>query len=372
MKFYIFLLFILITNILFDSKMTTEKNRPILPKKLRIGYASWSECDEKIFEAVENGINVLIWFSIDMSSDETNKKPKFTRGPNYDDVAKMVEKIKKNNYDIINLISIGGWNSAHVNTNFTAEEYFNEWIEFNKNISKGEFFGFDGIDWDIEGHDNFSSSTNHFTFDELNLMGEFSKLLKKNNYIVSMAPAESYLDVYTNEFSLSLLHNHDEWKNEFPDFNYHGRNVYAYLLAKFSVDTFDFISIQLYEGLTHALYKYEKEKIKFGEIIENLIEKYIQGYEVDFSSEKDCDLGKKIIKIDENKIVIGLANGWAKDKFLFVDEKEIIEGYKYLREKGKDIRGMMYWTIAEEGKIPEYDKAEKKPFYMAKILKEIF
>ena len=37
-----------------------------LPKKLKIGYASWGECDELIYEAVENGLNVVIWFSLDI------------------------------------------------------------------------------------------------------------------------------------------------------------------------------------------------------------------------------------------------------------------------------------------------------------------
>lgn len=32
-----------------------------------------------------------------------------------------------------------------------------------------------------------------------------------------------------------------------PDFLYHGRNLYGYLLAKYGLHTFDFISIQLYE-----------------------------------------------------------------------------------------------------------------------------
>ena len=76
-------------------------------------------------------------------------------------------------------------------------------------------------------------------------MGKFSQLLKNAGYIVSMAPAESYLDPTTDEFSLSLLHNYPEWEKDVPEFNYHGRNAYAYLLAKYSIDTFDFISIQL-------------------------------------------------------------------------------------------------------------------------------
>jgi hypothetical protein len=40
-----------------------------LPEKLIIGYANWGECDEKIIEAVENGVNVVIWFAINLVTD---------------------------------------------------------------------------------------------------------------------------------------------------------------------------------------------------------------------------------------------------------------------------------------------------------------
>ena len=370
MKYIIFYIFLILNSII---KMKAKKI-PELPKKLKIGYASWGECDEKIFEAVQNGLNVIIWFSVDMSASEDNKKPVFKRGPNYEDVAKMIKRFKDNNYSVINLMSIGGWNSPHVNTNFTAEEYFEEWVKFNEKISNKlyDFYGFDGIDWDIEGHDNMESSINHFTYKELDIMGEFSQLLKKEGYIVSMAPPESYLDPTTSEFSLSLLHNYPEWEKEFPNFTYHGRNVYAYLIAKYSLNTFDFISLQLYEGYTHTLYKYNREKKSFGEILNDLVERLTKGYYVDFDKDKNSGLVKEFIKIPEDKIVIGLANGWAGNgKFLFVDENNIIQGYKYLKEQKKDVRGFMFWDIADEGKIIQSscnDTENKSPFYMAKVL----
>ena len=370
MKYIIIYIFLILNCI---TKMNARKI-PELPQKLKIGYASWGECDEKIFEAVQNGLNVIIWFSVDMSASEDNKRPIFKRGPNYEDVAKMIKRFKDNNYSVINLISIGGWNSPHVNTNFTAKEYFKEWLKFNEKISNNnyDFYGFDGIDWDIEGNDNMESSINHFTYKELDIMGEFSQLLKKEGYIVSMAPPESYLDPTTSEFSLSLLHNYPEWEKEFAKFTYHGRNVYAYLIAKYSLNTFDFVSLQLYEGYTHTLYKYQREKKSFGEIIYDLVEKLNKGYYVDFSKDKNSGLNKEFIKIPEDKIVIGLANAWAGgDKFLFVDENNIIHGYKYLKEHKKDVRGFMFWDIADEGKTTQItcnDTDNKSPFYMAKVL----
>ena len=310
MKFIIIFNILLIINIFVQMQ---SRKISVLPKKLKIGYANWNECDEKIFEAVENGLNLIIWFSIDMASNEDNTKPLFTRGPNFEDVAKMVKRFKDNKYKVINLISIGGWNSPHPNTIFSAEEYFEEWINFNKKISNKEFnfYGFDGIDWDIEGNDDFKSSYNHFTYKELDLMGKFSQLLKNEGYIVSMAPPESYLDPTTNEFSLSLLNNYPEWEKEYPDFTYHGRNVYSYLIAKYSLDIFDFISFQLYEGYTHTLYQYEREKKSFGEIINKLVGGLTEGYSVDFSKDPNSGLGKEKIKIEEEKIVIGLGNSWA-------------------------------------------------------------
>ena len=118
-------------------------------------------------------------------------------------------------------------------------------------------------------------------------MGQLSVLLKKNNYIVSMAPAESYLDPFNEEFSLSLLFNHKEWENEVPKFNYHGRNVYAYLIKKFGIETFDFISFQFYEGYTHALYKFQREKKFFGDILMKFLNKVKTGFYINFSVVKD-------------------------------------------------------------------------------------
>jgi len=76
-----------------------------LPKKLKIGYASWGECDELIYEAVENGLNVVIWFSLDMSSNANYTKPEFKRGPNFYEVAKMIKRFKDNNYAVVNFKS---------------------------------------------------------------------------------------------------------------------------------------------------------------------------------------------------------------------------------------------------------------------------
>ena len=281
------------------------------------------------------------------------------------DAVEEVEAAEFNNLNRYQMIgdtrTIGAW------TKFTFPGRKGKYSKFTWNWKH-----FDGIDWDIEGNTDKNSSINYFTYKELDIMGKFSQLLKKEGYIVSMAPAESYLDPTTDEFSLSLLHNYLEWEKEVPEFNYHGRNVYAYLLAKYSIDTFDFISVQLYEGYTHTLYKYQKEKKDFGVILYDLINSYNEGYIVDFSKDEKSGLGKEIIKIPKEKIVIGLANGWAEERFLFVDEKNIVDAWNFLKEKNKDVRGIMFWDIADEGIIPKNENTcDKKPFYMSKILNKL-
>jgi hypothetical protein len=46
-----------------------------------------------------------------------------------------------------------------------------------------------------------------------------------------MVPAESYLDVTTGLYDQYLTHNDPEWETLQPEFHYHGRNIYGYLLS---------------------------------------------------------------------------------------------------------------------------------------------
>ena len=349
------------------NKNNNIRPKKQLPKKLKIGYTNWYEVDEKLYEAVENGINIIIWFSIDLISHPETKKPFISRGLNYEKLSKITKKIKENNYNIINLISIGGWNSPHLDIKHSAEEYFQTFLEFNTKISNEFFDGFDGIDWDIEGNDDLNSKYNNFSYEELNLIGEISKLFHKNNFIVSMAPAESYLDYTNSNFNLSLKNNYSEWEKINLNFNYHGNNCYAYIIDKFGLEIFDFVSIQLYEGFSHANFRYlNKEKI--GKIFEDLIINLNNGFYVNF------EYGKKLIKINKEKIVIGIANGWAneiKEKFLFINEDDLIEGINYLKTKNIEFRGFMFWNIFDEGKIIEDKNGNKKEFYLSKIINNI-
>jgi hypothetical protein len=91
--------------------MNFQKSK-ILPEKLIVGYANWNQCDEKIVEAVINGVNVVIWFSINLSVSNDGK-PIITNGPDMDCVATIINKIANLGLETIHLISIGGWNSPH-------------------------------------------------------------------------------------------------------------------------------------------------------------------------------------------------------------------------------------------------------------------
>ena len=55
--------------------------------------------------------------------------------------------------------------------------------------------------------------------------------MKKNGYIVSLVPPQSYFDVQSSEFSHNIyLPPADPWHEEF---HYTGRNVYSYWVAKY-------------------------------------------------------------------------------------------------------------------------------------------
>ena len=66
-----------------------------------------------------------------MVSNEDNTKPMLKRDSNYEDVVNVIKRFKDNNSNMINLISIGAWNSPHVNIDFTTEVNKNG-ITFNK------------------------------------------------------------------------------------------------------------------------------------------------------------------------------------------------------------------------------------------------
>ena len=315
---------------------------PKLPKKIIAGYASWEECDDKILTAAINGCNVIIWFQINLAVNTSSGLPLVTGGPNFECVANISKILRDMDLPTIHLISVGGWDAPHPDTSNSALEVYENWNHWNTEVvayPEYGFYGFDGIDWDIEGNDDPSNSANIFTVACLDLMGKFSQYAKQDNYIVSLVPPESYFDITTSEFSRSLEYTYPEYDLINITFPYHGRNCYAYIASKYGktilapdegtvngpdrfARTFDFITVQIYEGYSHALYNisYLDPPQDPGAFLEAYITQAIKGWQIDFDQDKSIQYPSTFLELPRSQLVIGLANGWADSvKFLFID-----------------------------------------------------
>eukprot|EP01006_Ploeotia_vitrea_P017410 TRINITY_DN48526_c0_g1_i1.p1 TRINITY_DN48526_c0_g1~~TRINITY_DN48526_c0_g1_i1.p1 ORF type:complete len:447 (-),score=44.38 TRINITY_DN48526_c0_g1_i1:58-1398(-) len=222
---------------IFLASMEAKRFLPSGP--LIVAYANWAQCDDKMLRVAENGANVLIWFSVNLGEVKGNAAITGSNQPDYQCVAEVAAKLRDRGLATSHLISIGGWNSPHPVTTpkLSGAEWWAVWEHWNQHVvarpSLG-FHGFDGIDWDLEGNDDPESPYNQFTLDTLDIMGTMSVKAKQAGYVVGMAPAQSYLDVTTNKFDLSLRHGYPSFHH---DFKYHGMNTYAYVLAKYKHTT---------------------------------------------------------------------------------------------------------------------------------------
>jgi hypothetical protein len=367
---------------------------------LNVGYANWAQveesklsgalpylsltplfllpkCDDKIVKAVEQGLNVVIWFSINLAKDDEGNQIINGAVPDLDCVARVVKELRDKNLPTTHLISVGGWNSPLPDTSFTGVQWWEHFHRWNKEIVARPdlgWEGFHGIDWDPEGSNDRGDE---FTVEVMDLIGEMSVLAKQHGYLVTMAPAQSYFDANTTSFDLSTTHASPYWQ---PDFHYHGHNLYAYWAAKYGktkmrggdmdgtiVPTFDWVAVQLYEGFSLANYKINVEKVSVTDYLAGLVDKMEKGWEVDFGSDKSVGLASQIVKVHPTRLLIGLANGWTHDappidKFLLLWPSQIEEAYLALPEE-KRPRGFMFWDIADEG-----NEIEGKTLYMAEGL----
>lgn len=338
-----------------------------LPEKLIVGYAGYPRCNEKLIQSAKNGVNVMIWFAIDLLHNYTTGQPYINGGPDPDCVYETAKMLKELQLETIHLISIGGWGAPHPDTSSTAEQYFAEWKRWNNEvIRKSDFSGYDGIDWDIEGTDVVSNERNEFKVTTLELMGRLSQLFKQDGYIVSMAPAESYMDPTSSLFDGSLRHTYSEWDYIVPEFTYRGHNPYSYLISRYAttavgynennveikVATFDFVTIQLYETYSHCLYNTSILGQPASEYLRNIVQKFETGWYVDFSSAPEFSWTSRMVQVPPTKLVIGLANGWANSsKVLLLNSSEVALGYRYLNEMGLAPKGFGFWNIYQEGQI---------------------
>ena len=246
----------------------------------------------------------------------------------------------------------------------TGRLWFDVFDEFN--LANGDVF--DGIDWDYEGHDDLSSPTSRFTLETLDAMVEFSIEAKARGYIVSMAPAESYLDptievggidaVFSTDLDLlPRSWTHDRYGATDDDrdvvrkagFSHAGRQCYAYVLAKAGMDTFDWISLQLYEAYSPFAHDVHRKRMAEDEALMMRIRRLVDGYTIlalpiDGASSYE-------VRVPPSKLVIGIANGWADGmKFCRVDPISIRRAYEATAaEYGRGFLGVMFWTVEEEG-----------------------
>lgn len=337
-----------------------------IPKRVLIGYGSNMDM---VKEAVYNGVNIVVWSFISIIPNRGGALQK-ARARNFNVVGSvsnagavlvtklnltaltlLIEDLSQNGFgDVVHLASIGGWNGGHLSPLVSAREW---WITF----SEAAGFIFDGIDWDLEGDDFLSSPSNVFAIDCLDKMGHISQLASEENYIVTMAPPQSYLDVDGNgRFSryLNLTDPTRSWHNKFSHF---GANAYAYLLARFG-DSIDLISVQFYESYSRiAMATFNSgtsPAISIAQYVTQLLEMDSK-YLVKFSSDPNLVITNQLVSIPLSKLVLGFANGWALEeanlqKVFFAPIDHVQWAWSTLLTKNCTPRGFMFWTIDEEGK----------------------
>lgn len=149
---------------------------------------------------------------------------------------------------------------------------------------------------------------------------------------------ESYLDPTKNTFDRSLLHNYAEWEPIVPNFNYHGLNTYAYILDRYGISgpsnqrTFDFVTIQLYEGYSHAEYNSTILKQSPADYVARWVQKVLAGWVIDYSADTELRYPhSNQLVLERTQLVVGLANGWAGDgKFFLMYPEEVCTAVCYL------------------------------------------
>ncbi len=227
----------------------------------------------------------------------------------------------------------------------------------------------------------------------LDMMGRFSQLAKRDGYIVSMAPMESYLDPTTSDFNRSCRLTNPEWQPIVPAFTYHGRNVYAYLLARYGrtslpaseastgneeVDTFDMIVLQLYESYSHFGHAVGARGEAPSDALARLARALRDGWRVNFSADPALGLPDTTVSVPPSRLVFGLANAWAQPagppphKTLFVRPRDLAAGYAALARDGAAPRGFAFWSAVHEGDALRADAGgPAERLFLAAELREV-
>ncbi len=339
---------------LFWHLVTNRQWRRPLPDRLVIAYANWGQCDESIARSIDQGANVIIWFSANLVVKNGSTQIGGAL-PNMSCVASTVRRYPH----ITHTLSIGGFNAPLPPLTHDGIRWFRVWHAWNARIARThQWRGFDGVDWDLEGA--YSPSANVFSTRHLDIVGRFSHAAASRGYVVSMAPAQSFLDADEPRFDTLVTHA-PAWA---PDFHYHGRNLYAYVLARYHVDTFDWVCVQLYEGWSRANYNLAVLRRTPSAYLRGLVQRMEAGWTVRFGAR----LGQRRVAVPRHKLVLGLANGWARPfppatKFLYVSPSDLRRTADCVRPLH---RGFAFWTIGEEGRI-----VGNQTLYLAREISQI-
>jgi hypothetical protein len=330
---------------LFVSHVDSLRQHSLPDGPIILGYQNWGACDRNdTITAVTSGVNVVVWFAVNLVSSDGVAS--IVGGPDPDCMASVASEIDHLGLETVHLISIGGWDAPHPDSSFSGQEYFDAFSSWNQALPRS----FDGFDWDLEGNDDVESPWNMFSATTLNQMVDMSLAAKTDGYIVTLVPAQSYLDVSSSEFSLSLLNAYDDWH---PEFAYHGFNVYAYLIAVCPSGTFDLVTIQLYESWSRA----DQVILNGGNQSAQNTQAYLRewwadlaaGWEVDFGSGVDLRVnGVVSIVVPPSQLIVGLSRGDAEGKSAFIWPEDCGSAFMETPVLNRP-RGFGFWNIVSEG-----------------------
>ena len=332
-----------------------HRRRRTLPEKVIIGYGD--KCNVDDFDsgvplAAAQGVNVVIWDfwgPPPPPSNNSNDDGTVLSSLDFDCIEQLIDDLDSKGYDdTVHLLSIGGWNGGHLNEQFkTAEDWWTAWKSHAGNI-------FHGLDIDFEGNDNMTSPLNYFDMrSQLVKMGDIMKLAQSDGYIVSIVPAQSYLDIDSTKFSRYLNTSVPD-RPYHPEFTYFGQNAYAYWLAVYG-DYIDLIIVQFYESYSRATMEIKGPN---GTTPEDYLQNYVwtlnnlgQTFYVDFESDPEVGLKSQSVSLPVSKLVWGFSHvsNPDNDKNTYYPPESINAAYQSLWDWMLDPRGLMFWHINSEG-----------------------
>lgn len=131
-----------------------DHERKLPDGNLILGYEPHCTSDgDRVVRIAASGVNVINWFQINLNGGPNG--PEIAFGLNATCIANVARRLRNANLPTTHIITIGGWNAPHPNTSYTGAEWWVYWKKWNTDVvARPElgFYGFDGIDWDLEGN----------------------------------------------------------------------------------------------------------------------------------------------------------------------------------------------------------------------------